>query len=154
MITQKLSLKLLVFKTLLFSVIALFPLAVYPTSLGKSLRIATQESLSSSTVYGNLTTPDTVTVTLNQQSYVTVMYNSSVIKTGCLGTQLSILSINGVQQTDSEVFSGLGANAGGSNNINYTVQLAAGSYNFNILHRVDGCTGFWQNRSLTVLIHT
>lgn len=139
--------------TCLFTVSSL-PCVTLATGLGGTISIPTSQSLSSSTVYSNLPTPDTVSVTLNQQSYVTVMYNSSVIKTGCLGTMLSILSIDNVQQPGTEALQGINVNSSGANNINYTLQLPAGVHNFSVLHRVDGCAGVWFNRSLTVLIHT
>ena len=141
-------------RVLVFGFALSFPFSAFSTSLGGTIQINTSESLNSSSIYSDLFTPDKVTVTLNQQSYVTVMYNAAVLKIGCLGTMLSVLNINNTQQAGTEVGSGLAINSSGLNTINYTKQLAAGKYTFNVLHRVDGCSGYWLNRSLTVLIHT
>jgi len=135
--------------------LAFFPFVAYSTGLGGAINIATVETLSSSPTYSALPTPDSLSVTLNQTSAVTIMYNSAVVKLGCIGTMLSVLDINNVQIPGSEKHVGLQLNSSGANDIIYTTQpLAPGKYTFNVLHRVDGCTGYWRNRSLTVLIHT
>lgn len=93
------------------------------------------------------------------KGYVTITYNAAAWKTPCSnpqegGTVASIINIDGVNRTYTELGTGDFPYFGNSHVLMGTFLLTPGKHTIKVLHRTDTCgQAHLKNRSMIVMVH-
>ena len=128
---------------------------VFVTSAIATNFIATDETTTSVT-FADLTTHDSVTFTCVATCNAAVIYGANEYSSGGTQTLFNSVFVDGVQADDGNqaiVMAGTTAPLAG-NAVWLASSLGAGAHTIDIQHKVNGNTGHWRDRMITVFIST